>query len=188
MRPAIRQQMPGFGHAWPPLAIVAALLVFAALEHGLTTAPIPLHGRAYAVDGDTIRLAGQRIRLLGIDAPEREQSCTGATGEVWACGEAARAAMAKLLAGGGVDCAASERDRYGRPLADCRVGGIDLGRSMVASGMAVADGAYLNEEEAARLAKLGIWAGSFTPPAEWRREHGEGMPPAPFGRLLHWLP
>ena len=70
----------------------------------------------------------------------------------------------------------------------CRVGDIDLGRSMVASGMAVADGAYLNEEEAARLAKLGIWAGSFTPPAEWRREHGEGMPPAPFGRLLHWLP
>lgn len=179
--------MPGLGHAWPPLAIAAALLVFATLEHGLGTAPIPLHGQASVVDGDTIRLAGQRVRLLGIDAPEREQSCTGAGGEAWACGEVARTAMAKLLAGGAVDCAASGRDRYGRPLADCRVGAVDLGRAMVADGMAVADGNYLNEEQAARQAKLGIWAGSFILPAEWRREHGEGAPATPFSSLLHWL-
>jgi endonuclease YncB( thermonuclease family) len=179
--------MPGFGHTWPPLAIALALVAFAALEHGLASAPIPLQGRAYAVDGDTIRLAGQRVRLVGIDAPEREQSCTDASGEAWACGEVARTAMTKLLAAGTVDCAASGRDRYGRRLADCRVGSADLGRTMVADGMAVADGNYLDEQQTARQAKRGIWAGSFVLPAEWRREHGEGLPVTPFSSFLHWL-
>jgi endonuclease YncB( thermonuclease family) len=168
--------------------LVAALLLLAVLEHGFGTGSIPLHGTARVVDGDTIRLAGQRVRLTGIDAPEREQSCTDAAGQSWACGEVARNAMQKLLAGGDVDCVAGSRDRYGRPLADCRIGSLDLGRTMVATGMAVADGNYSSEQQAARAAKLGIWGGSFVLPEEWRREHGGGAPPTPFSGLLHWLP
>jgi endonuclease YncB( thermonuclease family) len=184
----MRQQMPGFGHAWPPLLLVAVLLALAVLEHGLGAVPATLAGEARVVDGDTIRLAGQRVRLLGIDAPELDQTCTDAGGQNWPCGAAARTMMAGMLAKGAVDCASSGRDRYGRPLADCRVGSLDLGQAMVAAGLAIADGNYSKEQQEAQGAKLGIWAGSFMLPAEWRREHGEVAPPTPFGHLLHWLP
>ena len=179
--------MPDFGHAWPPLLIAAALLGLAVLEHGVGTTGRPLSGAATAVDGDTIRLAGARVRLLGIDAPELAQTCTGPDGQDWRCGAAARTKMAGLLAGGKVECRTSGRDVYGRPLADCRIGEVDLGRAMVVAGLAVADGGFSPEEAAARQAKLGIWGGSFIRPAEWRREHGEMAPPNPLGHLLRWL-
>jgi endonuclease YncB( thermonuclease family) len=95
--------------------------------------------------------------------------------------------MASLVAGGEVACRADGRDVYGRPLADCRVGDLDLGRAMVIAGLAVADGNFAGEEAAARLARRGIWNGSFTRPAIWRREHGETPPPNPFGHVLRWF-
>lgn len=179
--------MPGFGHAWQPLLIAAALLGVAVLEHGVGTTGRSLSGIARAVDGDTIRLAGTRVRLLGIDAPELAQTCTASDGQDWRCGAVARARMADLLAAGQVECRTGGRDVYGRPLANCRVGDTDLGRAMVVAGLAIADGNYSREEATARQARLGIWSGSFIRPAEWRREHGETAPPNPFGHLLRWL-
>lgn len=187
MRRPMHRQIPDFRDAWPPLLIAAALLGLAVAEHGLGTTGRPLSGIAEAVDGDTIRLAGDRVRLIGIDAPELAQTCTGANGQAWRCGEVARAKMAGLLAGGKVACRTDGRDVYGRPLADCRVGDTDLGRAMVGAGLAIADGSYSREEAAARTERLGIWDGSFTRPAEWRREHGETAPRNPFGHLLRWL-
>lgn len=72
-----------------------------------------------------------------------------------------------------VDCEERDVDRYGRTVAVCRLGNEDLNAWMVASGWAIAyrqySGDYVREEEAAAVAKHGIWQGDFVPPWEWRR-------------------
>lgn len=96
---------------------------------------------AVAVDGDTLRCANldppALVRLARIDAPER-----GAPGA-----RASRAALARLVAGKAVRCTLidadprrggfQERDRYGRPVARCRAGKVDLGAAQLAAGHAV---------------------------------------------------
>jgi endonuclease YncB( thermonuclease family) len=128
----------------------------------------PLVGRASAVDGDTLRLGGTRIRLIGLDAPELDQTCTDASGASWRCGEAAHRALAEIVATGQVACASQGHDQYGRVLAQCRIGETDAGARIVAQGLAIANGDYGNEERAARDARAGMWAGTFETPRSWR--------------------
>jgi endonuclease YncB( thermonuclease family) len=45
-----------------------------------------LIGQTSVVDGDTIEIHGQRIRLWGVDAPESGQLCRGADSEIFRCG------------------------------------------------------------------------------------------------------
>ncbi|WP_299643037.1 hypothetical protein [Devosia sp.] len=71
------------------------LAVYAALPE----APFSLDGPPLTgtvervVDGDTIDIAGQRIRLVGLDAPEWNQTCTTGDGGSWECGAAAASRM-----------------------------------------------------------------------------------------------
>jgi endonuclease YncB( thermonuclease family) len=167
--------------------LVPVLLVVVGAIGALLTppeAPLPgLAGRPTVVDGDTLRFGGERVRLLGIDAPELDQTCTDRDGKSWACGAAARAKMRDLTRGD-VACEGQRRDKYGRILANCTAGGRDLAAEMVSAGLAVADGDYFGEEAAARQGRLGIWQGPFTPPAEYRREAaGEDA----GGDILHVL-
>jgi endonuclease YncB( thermonuclease family) len=136
----------------------------------------PLIGRAQVTDGDTLRLAGQRVRLTGLDAPELDQTCVGADGREWSCGAAARLFVAELLKGSDVNCRRSGRDVYRRVLASCTTDGQDIGARIVGAGWAVAEFGYGVEEGEARAARRGIWSGSFTAPAEWRHNHGVGTP------------
>ncbi|MBF9232104.1 thermonuclease family protein [Microvirga sp. BT350] len=129
-----------------------------------------LDGRAYAVDGDTIRLRDTRIRLKGIDAPELDQTCLKA-GQSYPCGEQARNALIAIILKQQVECRLSGRDRYKRPLAHCAVGGKDIGARMVEEGWAVAYGGYAGEEALARRRSAGLWAGTFEYPRDWRRKH-----------------
>jgi endonuclease YncB( thermonuclease family) len=132
-------------------------------------------GVAEAIDGDSLRIAGEEIRLKGIDAPELQQTCkAGARDEP--CGRAARAALRRHLATGLVTCVTEGRDRYGRRLALCRARGMDINAAMVRDGQAVGYGAYAAEEGEARLAYRGIWAGTFERPAEWRERQARGAP------------
>jgi len=139
---------------------------------------------ATAVDGDTLAIGGERVRLIGVDAPEMDQPCKGADGEEWACGRASWAYLADLLREEEAFCAPDGRDRYGRVLAHCAVGGTDLGASLVGAGMAVAEAEYKVQELQARQAKRGIWVGSFERPSTWRRDNGIGK--GDFD-LLGWL-
>ena len=65
----------------------------------LIAAPIQaqiMYGKPVAIDGDTLDFGGQRVRLFGIDAPERAQTCTR-NGEAWPCGEDAKALLQSLV-------------------------------------------------------------------------------------------
>ncbi|MDE1996442.1 MAG: thermonuclease family protein [Rhizobiaceae bacterium] len=126
-------------------------------------------GNFYVVDGDTLAQNGERFRLLGIDAPEYRQECEHG-GVNWACGEAARDALGKLMKAGEVECRGRERDRYGRLLVTCHAGATDVNSEMVRSGMAVSYGGYTAEEAMARQAKAGLWAGNFEKPRDYRRD------------------
>ena len=131
-------------------------------------------GAVRVVDGDTLRIGSRRIRLYGIDAPEHAQSCDDAGGRRYRCGEAAAAALAGLIGGARPDCAERDRDRYGRSVAVCTVGGRDLNRAMVAAGWAVAYSRYARDyepdEAAARRARRGVWQGRFERPDLYRAE------------------
>lgn len=127
------------------------------------------------IDGDTLEIRGERIRLFGIDACESRQLCEDASGRSYRCGQQAALALADRIGRGTVRCEGKTRDRYGRLVATCYLGSEDLDAWMVSQGLALAfrkySARYVPQEDAARLAKRGLWAGSFEAPWEWRREH-----------------
>lgn len=151
-----------------PVLLLAALVVSAAVL--MKREDSVREGSVRVVDGDSLRLGETEIRLKGIDAPELHQTCER-SGRPYRCGESARAALAERIGGRPVHCSVSGRDRYGRDLARCSVGGEDLGAFMVHAGWAVAYGDYAAEEGEARSRQAGLWAGPFERPSEWRQEH-----------------
>lgn len=136
--------------------------------------PVEPHGRPTVNDGDSLTFGSLRVRLVGIDAPEYDQTCTR-NGADYACGKRSREALAKAIGGRVVSCSGSEHDRYGRLLAVCTAGGLDLNRAQVEAGWAVSYGDYRAEEAKARAAGAGIWSGSFERPQDWRRDRGTAI-------------
>ena len=139
-------------------------------------------GVAVVTDGDSIALGGERIRMRGIDAPEYSQTCRR-DGADYPCGKLSRQSLVRLIAGRPVSCIGWQRDRYGRLLGDCQAGGVDLNRSQVAAGWAVAYGDFETEEAAARAGKAGIWAGTFDQPQTWRASHNGQLAERKHGAL-----
>lgn len=138
-------------------------------------------GPARAVDGDTLDMTGHRIRLHGIDALEAEQTCDRG-GTAWACGKDATATLATLVSSGPVECAQREVDLYGRSVATCRVGDLDLGQAMVDAGLAVvlpnAPPEYQESEARRRHLKFGIWGTVFELPSAYRASNPQERPQA----------
>ena len=139
-------------------------------------APVPLNedfaGLTRVIDGDTIHVGDTRIRLEGIDAPESAQTCKRADGTEWACGTEATHAMRQMVEGREVVCRNHGLDLYGRTLATCFVGNLNINQQMVKLGLAWAyvkySKAYVAEEAAARLSKTGIWQGEAMPAWDFR--------------------
>jgi len=96
---------------------------------------VVIAGPARVIDGDTLEVASVRIRLEGLDAPERAQQCS-LSGRPWPAGEAARRRLVQLVAGQPVPCWSAGRDLYGHSLATCRAGGRDVARTLVREGLA----------------------------------------------------
>jgi endonuclease YncB( thermonuclease family) len=132
-----------------------------------------LTGIPKITDGDTIRIGSTRIRLHGIDAPEAKQICTLGRKE-WRCGWEATNALANIVGKHWVTCTKRDTDRYGRVVAVCRAGPINLNAWMVSNGWAVAyrrySTDYVRDEEGAKKAGNGLWRGEFMMPWEWRRK------------------
>ena len=125
------------------------------------------------IDGDTIDIHGQRIRLHAIDAIESRQRCKRANGTEWRCGRDAAFALSDHIGRAPVICEVTDFDRYGRFVAICYLRGEDLNAWMVRKGWAVAyrryGTDYVAEEGIARKHRAGIWASSFEMPWDWRR-------------------
>jgi len=154
------------------LTTLAALMLF------LATPAVALEGKPRIIDGDSLEIAGQQVRLFGIDAPESDQTCSR-NDQVWSCGQQATFALAALIENNWVECLERDRDRYGRIVAVCRIGGprgIELNRQMVLDGWAIAyrrySEAYVRDEAVARTGARGIWSGEFIEPETWRRGSG----------------
>ncbi|SHG79192.1 Endonuclease YncB, thermonuclease family [Bradyrhizobium erythrophlei] len=127
------------------------------------------------VDGDTVQIGSAKIRFAGIDAPETDQVCLDAKGEKWACGVTARDELIKYSAGRSWDCDLVGSDRYGRSLGKCFIEGGDISAWMVRSGWALSFVRYSHDydrdEEIAREANAGLWAGAFIAPWDWRHRN-----------------
>lgn len=141
-------------------------------------------GVGRVVDGDTLRLEGRTYRLWGIDAPDLIQVCQR-DGQGYACGREAAAYLRALLvpdpvlagtapaeAAAQLVCTPRTSDQYGRTAALCRLGDKDLAAEMVRAGWALVfarhGNDYAPEEDEAREARRGLWAGTFDMPWDWR--------------------
>jgi len=154
--------------------IAAAALAAAAFAHAQEVG-----GRVVAVqDGDTVTILDadrvqHRVRIAGIDAPEKSQ----------AFGEAAKQSLAHLVHGQRVDAHCPKRDRYGREVCSVHLGTRDVGLEQVRAGYAwwyreyareqtPADrAAYEAAEAEARQARRGLWTDPAPqPPSTFRRQ------------------
>lgn len=130
-------------------------------------------GPERVIDGDTIQVDGARLRLHGIDAPEKNQTCRNARGQRWGCGRAATERLRQKLAGHVLDCQILDHDRYGRAIARCRQGDTDINAWLVEEGLALAyrrySQDYAPQEARAQAAGRGLWQGPFIEPWAWRQ-------------------
>lgn len=150
--------------------MIRVLIILLVSTVSLPAFALDISGRAMIQDGDTFRIGGQVIRLNGIDAPENGQDCKRGGGS-YNCGAKAENKLRSILRDG-VTCSGDRFDDFDRLLADCNVDGVDVSASMVRSGWALAfrrySEAYVPDEDAARSDELGMWAGEFVPPWEFR--------------------
>jgi endonuclease YncB( thermonuclease family) len=145
----------------------------------------PITGSARVMDGDSLLIGETRIRLHGIDAPERDQDCKDAKGNTYSCGRVSARALTNAIARRTVSCEPVAVDRYDRDVAICKVGDVDLAESMVRGGYAVdyfSRGRYEDAETEARNAKRGLWAGEFMTPSSWREQNPTHRPPLSNGQ------
>jgi endonuclease YncB( thermonuclease family) len=169
--------LPSLGVLLAAAGGAVTLVVVASLFFGSSDAPARapagLHLSAAAtrlavIDGDTLRLGDQVVRLTGIAAPARGSVChdaaQGRAGQGGAglgdfdCGAAAANALASLVRGSSVDCTIRGHDDEGRPVGNCRAGDTGLSEALVLDGWARAETAELRETETtARTAGRGIW-------------------------------
>ena len=133
-----------------------------------------INGKPRIIDGDTIHIKSNKIRLHGIDAPETKQTCK-INDEVWFCGKQSTKELKNLINKQEVKCITNDVDIYNRFVAICYVNEININQWMVKSGWAIAyryySTDYIVEEKYARDNKLGIWKSDFMKPYAYRQQN-----------------
>ena len=141
-----------------------------------------ISGFAKVVDGDTIKINSKKIRLYGIDAPEKKQKCKKTYLTIsfmsftkdYMCGEVSTEKLIKKINKQKLNCNILDVDRYKRLIGECFKRNINLNSWMVSNGFAVAyrkySKKYVSDEINAKNNKLGIWQGKFEMPWDYRRK------------------
>ncbi len=185
-------------------ALAAPILFDAAKRPGLgmlgnVTLPgrsTVIEGRAQAVAGDALRMNGITYKLTGVEAPERGQACMRPGKRRWRCGEAAQAALERLVRGKTTACTASgSPDAAGRAMATCLVDARDVAADLVRDGHVFATvsmfGGYSSLESEARQKKTGLWNGEAERPSEnrakvWEAAKKSSPDGCPINMLGFW--
>jgi len=157
----------------PAHAVAVAVPAKSPAHTSTNPPPASIAGTVSVIDGDTLQMRDERIRLEGVDAPEARQQCLDADGKFWRCGQAAANALDDWIAGNPLNCKTHGRDKWGRVLATCTVRGESVQAWLASHGYAIAyrhySTAYVTAEDTAREEKIGVWAGEFIPPSDWRK-------------------
>jgi len=161
---------------------IALLATFMLVTH--SSVADTLVGRVVGVaDGDTVTVLDAsnkqfKIRLMGIDAPEKKM----------AFGQKSKEHLSDIVFNKQVTVEYSKKDKYGRTVGKVLVGGVDANLEQVKAGLAwhykqyqreqSADDRifYIRAEELARNENRGLWVDvNPTPPWEWRRRNKHGQ-------------
>ena len=131
-------------------------------------------GNAKVVDGDTIHIGLNKIRLHGIDAPETNQTCKK-NNTTWPCGKESAKALINFINNQKVICDVKGTDKYKRYISVCFVNNWDINKFMVKNGWAIAyryySKDYTESEDKAKKNKVGIWQGPFQEPYLFRKNN-----------------
>ncbi len=142
-----------------------------------------ISGFVKVIDGDTIKINSKKIRLYGIDAPEKKQKCKKTYLTIsfmsftkdYMCGEVSTQKLIKKINKQKLNCNILDVDRYKRLIGECFKRNINLNSWMVSNGYAVAyrkySKKYVSDEINAKKNKLGIWQGKFEMPWDYRRKN-----------------
>lgn len=163
-------------NVWNKVARFTPLLT--ALLFAVPSAADTLQGRVVAVtDGDTVKVLDAshtewKIRLMGIDAPEKKQ----------AFGARSKSNLSNLVYGKTVIVEYSKKDRYGRTVGKILVNGVDVNLEQIKAGMGwhykkyakeqpmVDRETYSRAEEQARAGRQGLWQEAEPlAPWDWRK-------------------
>ena len=131
-----------------------------------------IQGKAKIIDGDTIHIGNNKIRLHGIDAPEINQTCT-TNNNKWNCGLESKKNLEDYILIKEVYCEIIDKDKYNRLIGICFVNNNNMNQYMVRNGWAIAyryySLDYISDEAMAKDKHLGIWKGSFQEPYLFRK-------------------
>ena len=126
------------------------------------------------IDGDTIKINGEKIRFSGIDTPELKQTCIK-NGLENSCGIKAKTILSEKIGKNKIKCISEGKDQYKRMLAECFVNNESLSSYLVKSGYAFAYRKYskkfVSQEDIAKKNQSGLWEGSFLMPWDWRKKN-----------------
>jgi endonuclease YncB( thermonuclease family) len=165
--------------------VISICLIFFFLTYNdvKSNEPKIISGIAKVIDGDTIRIEKKKIRFFGIDAPESKQLCQKTWLSIsflsfnrdYPCGAISTKKLRNKINNKFIMCKSNNKDRYNRFIAECYKDKTNINRWMVLNGYAVAYRKYskkfVSDENLAKRDKLGMWAGTFKMPWDWRKNN-----------------
>lgn len=123
------------------------------------------------IDGDTMEVRGETIRLFAVDTPELGQPWWGDDDQHQDAGQLAKNALERLVKGKRLSVRVLREDKYSRSIAIVKVDGRDVGRSLVSQGFGFASPGstrYKRTQASAKRRNKGFWRGELQMPWDYR--------------------
>ena len=132
-----------------------------------------MSGNASVVTGSVIKIKGIYVKLLGIEAPDLDQSCSDQYGRSYACGKRAKSWLQDYINNSEVKCHILGNIVRRKATGVCFLGEYDIAAVISNAGWAVAHtkntDMYIAYENQAMEKKRGLWEGKFYRPHDWRK-------------------